>query len=112
IAILASLLLPSLSKAKDRAWLVNDLNNIRQILLASHSFSSDNNDYLPFCGWGGLPDRDSWAYSKALANFPGAGKRDAATVSNQVECFKKGQLGNYLGTEKVLTCPRDLAERQ
>jgi len=112
IGILASMLLPALSRAKDRAWLVNDLNNIRQVLLATHSFAVDNNDYIPFCGWGGLPDRDNWAYSKDLAKFPGAGKRDENTFSNQVQCFKKGQLGNYLQSEKVLTCPKDFGERQ
>jgi len=112
IAILASLLLPALRSAKDRTYIVNDLNNIRQILLSAHMFASDNNDYMPFCGWGGLPDRDSWAYSKDLAKFPGAGKNDSITFSNQVQAFKKGQLGNYLGTEKVLTCPKDFAERQ
>jgi prepilin-type N-terminal cleavage/methylation domain-containing protein len=112
IGILAGMLLPALRSAKDRALLVNDLNNIRQILLAAHSFAADNNDYLPFCGWGGLPDRDNWAYSKDLARYPGAGRNDAANYSNQVEAVKKGQLGNYLGTEKVLTCPRDYAERQ
>ena len=112
IGILASMLLPALRSAKDRAYLVNDLNNIRQILLAAHSFAGDNNDYIPFCGWGGLPDRDNWAYSKDLARFPGAGKNDAITYSNQVEAFKKGQLGNYLQYEKVMTCPRDFAERQ
>ena len=112
IAILASMLLPALSRAKDRAWLVNDLNNIRQVLLATHTFATDNDDYIPFCGWGGLPDRDCWAYSKELAKFPGAGRSDETVVSNQVQCFKKGQLGNYLQSEKVLTCPRDYAERQ
>jgi len=112
IGILASMLLPALSRAKDRAWLVNDLNNIRQVLLAAHSFATDNNDYIPFCGWGGLPDRDCWAYSKDLAKYPGAGKKDEITFSNQVQCFKKGQLGNYLQSEKVLTCPKDFAERQ
>ncbi len=111
IAILAGMLLPALHSAKDRAYLANDLNNIRQVLLATHMFAGDNNDYMPFCGWGGLPDRDCWAYSKDLARFPGAGKNDAITFSNQVQCFKKGQLGNYLASEKVLTCPRDLAER-
>src|SRR5436309_2068737 len=112
IGILASMLLPALSRAKDRAWLVNDLNNIRQVLLAAHSFATDNNDYIPFCGWGGLPDRDCWAYSKDLAKYPGAGKSDNITFSNQVQCFKKGQLGAYLQSEKVLTCPRDYAELQ
>ena len=112
IGILASMLLPALRSAKDRAYLVNDLNNIRQILLAAHSFAGDNNDYIPFCGWGGLPDRDNWAYSKDLAKYPGAGKNDAITYSNQVQAFKKGQLANYLESEKVLTCPRDFAERQ
>ncbi len=112
IGILASLLLPALRSAKDRAYLVNDLNNIRQVLLAAHGFAGDNNDYMPYCGWGGLPDRDSWAYSKDLARFPGAGKNDPITYSNQVEAFKKGQLGNYLQSEKVLTCPKDFAERQ
>ncbi|MEW6161622.1 MAG: type II secretion system protein, partial [Verrucomicrobiota bacterium] len=112
IAILSSLLLPTLGKAKDRAWLANDLNNIRQILLAAHNFAGDNNDYLPFCGWGGLPDRDCWAYSKDLARFPGAGKNDAVTYSNQVNAFKAGQLGIYLQDVKVLTCPRDYSERQ
>jgi len=113
IAILAALLLPALRSAKDRTYVVNDLNNIRQVLLASHMFANDNNDYMPFCGWGGLPDRDCWAYSKALASYPGAGRNDPITYSNQVQAFKKGQLGNYLSsTEKVLTCPKDYSERQ
>ncbi|MBM3840578.1 MAG: type II secretion system protein [Verrucomicrobia bacterium] len=112
IGILASLLLPALKSAKDRSFLVTDLNNIRQILLAAHSFAGDNNDYIPFCGWGGLPDRDSWAYSKDLARFPGAGKNDPNTYSNQVQSFKRGQLGNYLDSEKVMTCPKDFSERQ
>jgi prepilin-type N-terminal cleavage/methylation domain-containing protein len=112
IAILAALLLPALGSAKDRTYVINDLNNIRQILLSAHMFASDNNDYMPFCGWGGLPDRDCWAYSKDLARYPGAGKNDLVTYSNQVQAFKKGQLGNYLITEKVLTCPKDFAERQ
>ena len=112
IAILAGLLLPALGSAKDRALLTSDLNNIRQILLAAHMFASDNNDYLPYCGWGGLPDRDCWAYSRDLARFPGAGRDDANTYSNQVQAFKHGQLGNYLLTEKVLTCPKDFSERR
>ena len=52
IAILAGTLLPTLSRAKDRAWLINDLNNIRQALLAGHMFAGDNDDHLPYPSWG------------------------------------------------------------
>ena len=90
IAILAGLLLPALRSAKDRTYVINDLNNIRQILLSAHMFASDNNDYMPYCGWGGLPDRDCWAYSKDLARYPGAGKNDPITYSNQVWPSKRG----------------------
>src|SRR5437667_10683487 len=53
IAILAGLLLPALTRAKDRTLLTADLNNIRQIMLASHMFAGDNDDYLPYPSWGG-----------------------------------------------------------
>jgi len=110
IAILASMLLPALSKAKDRALLVNDLNNIKQIMLASHMFAGDNDDYLPFPGWGGIPaDRDNWAHDMKLVS--GVGKDDPITISNQVESFKRSQLGPYIQEVRTLTCPKDFAER-
>jgi len=108
IAILAGMLLPVLGKAKDRAMLTADLNNIHQIMLASHMFAGDNDDFLPYPSWGG-PDRDCWAYA---ANIPDAAGTDSPTVlSNQVEFFKRGQLGPFLQDVKVLTCPKDLRDR-
>ena len=53
IAILAGLLLPALSRAKDKAQATVDLNNVKQILLGSLIYSSDSGDYLPHPGWGG-----------------------------------------------------------
>jgi len=44
IAILAGMLLPALAKAKDRAILTIDRNNNRQIMLANHMYSNDQND--------------------------------------------------------------------
>jgi len=110
IAILAALLLPALSRAKDRALLSNDLNNLRQMMLAVHMFASDNDDYLPYPGWGGFPpDRDNWAVDTKLPD--GMGTDSPVVISNQIESCKRGQLGPYLRDVRVLTCPKDLAER-
>ena len=109
IAILAGMLLPALGKAKDRALLANDLSGIRQVVLAAHMFAGDNQDYLPYPSWGFPADRDNWAHAKNIPD--GAGKEDALIVSNQVESFRKGQLGNYLQAVKLMTCPKDFSER-
>jgi len=47
IAILASLLLPALSRAKDKAKRTQCLSNIRQLALASIMYANDNQDKFP-----------------------------------------------------------------
>jgi len=109
IAILAGMLLPALSKAKDRALLANDLNNIRQVVIAATLFAGDNDDFIPYASWGDCAVRDSWCTAKGMPN--GEGKADNAIWTNQVAYFRRSQLGNYIANERVLTCPRDFAER-
>jgi len=122
IAILAGMLLPALSRAKDRAQLAIDINNVKQILLASHMYATDNNDYLAHPGWGGdLTGPDCWAYATAnKGRIPGgpaaaqsaAGQdKNGPRYSNQVLFFRIGQLGPFLQTPKVLECPKDVALR-
>ncbi|HVY70848.1 MAG TPA: type II secretion system protein, partial [Verrucomicrobiae bacterium] len=111
IAILAGMLLPALTKAKDRAQLTTDLSGIRQIMLSAHMFASDNDDYLPYPSWGFPPDRKNWCYDTTMANYDGRNSLSPTLISNQVNAFKGGQLAPYLSDVKLLTCPRDLALR-
>lgn len=47
IAILAAMLLPALSKAKDKAKTIQCVNNTKQLGLAAMMYAGDNQDYLP-----------------------------------------------------------------
>ena len=122
IAILASLLLPALTRAKDRAQLTLDLNNVKQILLASHLYAGDNSDYLAHPTWGGdLSGPDGWIYATSNnGRIPGgpaapasaAGRDvDSPQFSNQVAFFKISQLGPFLSSHQVSWCPKDVATR-
>lgn len=118
IAILASLLLPALSKAKDKSQSTVDLNNVKQVMLAMSMYVTDNNDAMPHPTWGTLPaGPDGWAYAtRNNGRIPGgpatipnlAGRMD---VTNQLPFFKIGQLGRYIGNYKVMECPKDVAQR-
>jgi prepilin-type N-terminal cleavage/methylation domain-containing protein/prepilin-type processing-associated H-X9-DG protein len=67
IAILASLLLPVLSKAKVRAQRTTCLNNLRQISLGIHLYAGDNNDALPsIVITNGMPWSYQWRFFKEL----------------------------------------------
>ncbi|MBO7741915.1 MAG: DUF1559 domain-containing protein [Victivallales bacterium] len=46
IAILAAMLLPALSKARDKARTISCVNNMKQIGLATTMYSDENDDYI------------------------------------------------------------------
>jgi hypothetical protein len=111
-----------LSKAKDRAHLTLDLNNVKQILLANHLYANDNTDYNAHPSWGGdLTGPDSWVYAtKNNGRIPGgpaapgsAAGQDVNSIqfSNQVAFFKISQLGPFLNDYKICWCPKDVATR-
>jgi prepilin-type N-terminal cleavage/methylation domain-containing protein len=133
IAILAGMLLPALSRAKDKAQTTIDLNNVKQILLAMSMYTGDNNDFMPHPTWGGINGTaaagpDGWAYAtanngrvpggpawipNAAPNGPGTTWAQAMIgLSNQVPFFQQGQLGSYLaGAQKTMECPKDVTQR-
>ena len=47
IAILASMLLPALSKAREKARAISCVNNLKQVALGNILYAGDNDDFLP-----------------------------------------------------------------
>lgn len=59
IAILASLLLPSLRKARDTAKKITCNSNLGQLMKAHLLYAGDNNDYIWYTGFS-APSYDTW----------------------------------------------------
>jgi prepilin-type N-terminal cleavage/methylation domain-containing protein/prepilin-type processing-associated H-X9-DG protein len=99
IAILAALLLPALSRAKDRALGVACLANTRQIGFGITMYTGDHKDIFPSPPdwWRGGP------YKNSLGKFCGGEwlLRDQVTPNTPAP-----MLVNYLPNNKVWVCPK------
>jgi prepilin-type N-terminal cleavage/methylation domain-containing protein len=95
IAILASMLLPALGKAKEGGQRTKCLNNVKQMLLATHLYTGDNNEYMPYTSWSsGTYNVPNWLYTRVATNRP----------QHMVE---RGQLWPYHTTRQLYWCPLD-----
>jgi prepilin-type N-terminal cleavage/methylation domain-containing protein len=99
IAILAALLLPAVSKAKQRAWRSVDLNNLKQMGMAVHLYTTDNQDWMPWANWmsgEASTYQTGWLY--ALDSAASAADRFKVTT---------GSFWSILGNQKMYFCPSD-----
>ncbi len=95
IAILAGMLLPSLSKAKAKAQSINCLNNLKQLTLAWSTYAHDFNDKLVPCILGN--GNDSWL-SGDIVSMPNA---------TNVTFIMNGRLYPYNKSLAIYRCPTD-----
>ena len=92
IAILASMLLPALNKARDKAKAIKCVNNLKQCGLGANQYANDSDGCLPA----------SFATAPTWSGFllPSKSSYGNAEVAN-----------NYLGNANVIMCPSVLDHR-
>jgi prepilin-type N-terminal cleavage/methylation domain-containing protein/prepilin-type processing-associated H-X9-DG protein len=99
IAILAAMLLPALSKAKQRALGIACVNNLKQLTLAAHVYASDFQDAIP----PNAPINDSRVWVKTTTSVGVAAMPDYANVTLIQQCV----LYPYNKSEAIYRCPGD-----
>jgi len=108
IAILAAMLLPALSRAKDKAVRTHCTNNNKQMGLAQNMYVTDNTDRLPYPNWGNdaMPGANKgWLYTPESGNPPNI---TAAKYTNDVTiAYKTGHYYSYMPTVGAYKCPYD-----
>jgi prepilin-type N-terminal cleavage/methylation domain-containing protein/prepilin-type processing-associated H-X9-DG protein len=108
IAILAAMLLPALSKAKDRAYTLSCLNNLKQLELCCHFYATDYNDCWPPNQVGGFVSAPSSTNGLSTVTnsrswCPGIAPQDPSTA-NTVEL---GNIYPYNRSPAIYHCPAD-----
>jgi len=107
IAILASLLLPALAKAKTKAQGIKCMNNGKQLMIAWNLYSGDNNEAV--CRTAGL---DSLVTTvSATKTYPlnqwCMGTMDQATISTNKLLVMDSAMYKYVNSLEVYRCPAD-----
>jgi len=101
IAILASMLLPALAKAKAKAGITRCNNNLRQLTLAWYMYQGDHDDTL-VKNW--IGDRRAWIDGTQSV---GAG---STGMTNEL-LIKNGLLYPYNTSVAIYRCPNDPPEK-
>ncbi len=99
IAILAGMLLPALSSAKEKAIRAQCVSNYRQLGLGITMYANDNNDSMPHPGWGN--DYPCWLYTAIGGVIP------LPNQTNIEKSYGTGQIWPQVKNDKVYFCPKD-----
>ncbi len=112
IAILAAMLLPALSKAKQRTQAIYCMNNCKQLMIAWMSYSHDNNDKIVINLHG--PGARNGAGDPTWGMSWVEGWLDWTTLQDNINANfliddKYARLANYIGRSKaIFRCPADI----
>jgi prepilin-type N-terminal cleavage/methylation domain-containing protein len=99
IAILAGMLLPALSKAKTKAKSIACISNLRQMALAWHQYTLENNDVMPPSMTPGpnIPQE----------SYPGSWVLGNAQLDTDTTNIQRGVLFRCAVNPSIYRCPAD-----
>ncbi len=99
IALLVSILLPTLGRAREQAYQVKCLSNLRQIGQAFTMYANENKGWFPFVGSKGNPREEDWIWWQQTPSPPGRPIADVtqSRVAPYVQGFKP----------ELFRCPND-----
>ena len=92
IAILAAMLLPALSKAREKARAISCVSNLKQVALGMRMYLDDNADTIP--------QRYGLGYGYSAQEWARSGKQVTTEWGNIA-----GHIGPYVGDPKAFICP-------
>jgi len=110
IAILASMILPALALAKDKAMRTQCLNNMRQMGLVNNMYSSDNREYFAPPNWdGGQAATPGWLYTGDIRYNVGTAMKANQSVGALYAGANAGVWYSYIKNYKTYICTKDHA---
>ena len=104
IAILAALLLPTLTHAKQAAYRTYCMNNLKQIQLGWIMYNNDNNGNFAYNA-SGLETNINW-----VANYENYEGTPTDTNTSLLADPQHSQLASYIPNPNVYFCPADLSK--
>ena len=98
IALLISILLPALSKARQQAYRLACQSNLRQMLLAEKMYESEYKGYMMWTNWLSMdgPNYPGWLYTSAKPQAQPPPRQDAVQT---------GMVWFYLKNMNIFHCP-------
>ena len=104
IALLISILMPALGRARDQANRIKCMSNLRSLMQGIIMYSSTNKSYLPHPNWGANPPGvNGWLYNNP--SWPDWSLYPPDPDAPAWKFLEEGAVYQFIGNREVFKCP-------